>query len=232
MAEDKKRAWIDTVAKLLIPIVIFALGQQYAHNKDVSDRQQRQFDRDAELLKSMASKDENEKVLTLQFIDYLRRHDQFPQELWVVVQTTAAGNRDNPSTQTAQLILHNTAEQDTSLTKQFQQTAQTIPTRVYIQYQNVSQRDSAQRLRTSLQDSGFVAPGLEMRPKESPARTEIRYFSSSDKDQADQVRQIVQKLGLTAEERDFSAKYGGKVPLRQLEVWLGGQDGGAGRNAR
>lgn len=44
MAEDKKRAWVDTIARVLIPDVIFVIGQHYAHNKDVSDREQRQFD--------------------------------------------------------------------------------------------------------------------------------------------------------------------------------------------
>lgn len=232
MAEERKRDWVDTIAKLLIPVAIFVVGQQYACQKDASDREQRQFDRDAALLKSMASKDENEKVLTLQFIDYLRRHQQFPEELWVVVQTTAAGNRSDPSTQTAQLILQNTAEQDTALTKQFRQTAQAIPTRVYVQIQNEPQRVSAERLRTSLQNAGFIAPGIELRPKESPGRTEVRYFSSSDKDQADQVTQIVQGIGLTPEEKDFSGKYRGKVPLRQIEVWLGGQYSGASGNPR
>lgn len=232
MAEEKKRDWVDAIAKLLIPVVIFALGQQYACHKDASDQEQRQFDRDAALLKSLASKDETERVLTLQFVNYLHQTRQFPDELWVVVQTTGTGNRSDPSTQTAQLIVQNAAAQDTALTKQLQQTAQGIPTRVYIQIQNEAQRASAEHLRTSLHNAGFVAPVIELRAKESPGRAEVRYFSPSDKSQADQVTQIVHELGLTPEQKDFSGRYHGTVPLRQIEMWFGGQEVVAGGSPR
>lgn len=178
----------------------------------------------------MASKDDNEKVLILEFINYLRQHQQFPEELWTVVLTTAAGNRGDLSTQTAQRIVHSTAEQKPELTKELQETAQAIPTRVCIQFQNEHQRDSANRLRTSVQNEGFVAPGIEHRPKDSPRRTEVRYFSSGDRDQADQAAKILREIGFTPEEKDLSGRYGGKVPLRQIEVWLGGQGSGASVN--
>jgi hypothetical protein len=41
MAGDGKRDWVDVIAKLLIPVAIFVIGQQVSCQRDASDREQR-----------------------------------------------------------------------------------------------------------------------------------------------------------------------------------------------
>ena len=70
--------------------------------------------------------------------------------------------------------------------------ARELRARVYIQYRDESQRDTAQRIQKTLGDlPNFRAPGIELLPV-GPAQTEIRYFDSADEDLAIHVLGVVE----------------------------------------
>jgi hypothetical protein len=221
MAENGKRDWVDTAAKLLVPLVIFGVGFQYSCQKDRTDRARQQFDRDATYVKSSASDNEREKEVTLAIINALVEQNEFTPALRSAVAVIATGKRDEASTQTAQLILNHAAEKNPTLGAQIKQAAQAIPLRVYIQVTTPDQRTRAEELRAELRAEGFVAPGTELRADESPNNTEIRYFAESDKPQVDQVAAIMKRAGYAPTVKNTSAAVPGKVPLRQIEVWIG-----------
>src|SRR5437867_1273495 len=103
MAEDTKRDWFDIAAKLFLPLVIFLVGQQYSCQKDASEKQQREFDRNMSLLRAMSSKDENEKLVAIGYITYLLKQKDFPEELLSGVVAVSTGNPSDPSVKQAQL---------------------------------------------------------------------------------------------------------------------------------
>jgi hypothetical protein len=56
MADEKPaRDWVDTVSKLLIPIMIFAASALFSYQKNKSDADNQQFQRESEVLKLAAS---------------------------------------------------------------------------------------------------------------------------------------------------------------------------------
>jgi len=225
MAGDGKRDWVDVIAKLLIPVAIFVIGQQVSCQKDASDREQRRFDRNASLLKSLASKDENEKLITLATINYLIEKNDFPPELLSAVAAVASGDRTSPSTQTAQLTLEKAAKSE-GLTTQVQTASMNVPTRVYIQFAAEDQRARAAKLQAALQNAGFIAPGIELRKDNSPDDTDIRYFSNDIRKQADQVKEELLKQHFVVP-KDPSNRDNGKVHLNQIEVWIGKNESGS-----
>jgi hypothetical protein len=70
--KPKRERWVVVIADLLIrlvvgvavPVAIFCVGNRYTTQRDRSDREQRNLDRVSSLLKSMASGDQQERLLS------------------------------------------------------------------------------------------------------------------------------------------------------------------------
>mgnify|MGYP003575254953 CR=1 FL=1 len=96
--DAKTDAWqrADIVAKavgsLLLPVVVFWLGQHYANQQRDIEAQRRQqeaqlanaerkADRAATFLKHLASENESERILAVKMLEHLSGSGQFPSEL-------------------------------------------------------------------------------------------------------------------------------------------------------
>jgi len=223
MADEKGRDWVDTVSKLLIPIVIFAAGAWFSYQKDKSDAAGQQFQRESEILKLAASSNEAERTLGLKTIEILQNENKFSKEMEPVVKAMSEGRPSDPATQKAQTII---AKQDQSSGNP------TAPVRVnqtpntFLQISRDDQRPDAAELVGILQKAGFEVPGIEL-VSSGTQNTYIRYFSAGNKQYADKVQELMKGMGFDVEEQDFSKTLHDKTetPPGALEVWIGQKQG-------
>ncbi len=213
MPDDKHRDWVDSVSKLLIPVVIFGVGLYFTHQKDKSDSANQQFDRETGILKLAASSNEAERALGLKIIDIQAKQGKFSEEMRPWVEAISQGRPSDASTQAAQSILATAAKQIAPTTKN-----QTLT--VYLQIAKEEQRVEAGHLREKLQRAGFAVPGIELVSR-GTINTYVRYFSADDKAQADKILGLMKEMGFDVNEQDFTASNQGKLPSGQLEVWIG-----------
>lgn len=221
MAEDKHRDWVDTVSKLLIPVVIFFAGFWFSYQKDKNDRENQRFERESGILKLAASANETERTIGLKIIQIEVEQGKFSQEMLPVVQAISQGRPSDASTQVAQNILATAAEHDPEIKKQvLPATKNNLPT-VYLQIAKDDQRGDATDLQARLVSAGFAVPGIELMAR-GTTNTYVRYFSAGDKLEADKVLGIMKGMGFNVSEQDFSHSANlGKVNPGQIEVWIG-----------
>jgi cell division septation protein DedD len=220
MPDEKRRDWVDTVSKLLIPILIFAASAWFSIQKNNSDAANQQFQRENEILKLAASSNDAERTLGLKTIEILKEQGKFSKEMEPVVKAISQGRPSDPATQRAQNILE-PAKPGPSSDSQPTPTARDQNPKVYIQIAEEEQRADAAELTSTLQKAGYDVPGTEL---VSPGlqNTYVRLFSPQNKQHADRVLDLMHKMGFTVEEQDFS-----NTPLREktqpgfLEVWIG-----------
>lgn len=95
---------------------------------------------------------------------------------------------------------------------------------VFLQFQGNVRREAMERLRKSLDEAGFVAPGVEYIAK--PFRSSVRYFYPEDSLQAARAAKIsadfLQRERLNAGPVSLQnmSRRGLRVPRGQIEVWL------------
>jgi hypothetical protein len=220
MAEGKDRDWVDTISKLLIPIMIFGVGLYFSYQKDKSDRANQQFERESGILKLAASSNEAEKSLGLKIIEILQKKGKLSDDMRQVVDAISKGRPSDASTQAALNILATASKQDAATATQTGTPAKTQPPTVYLQIAREDQRAEAGELRDQLQRLGFTAPGVEL-VRRGTVNTYVRYFSPDDKLQADKILQVMNEMKFNAEEQNFTRLNQSGTSSGQLEVWIG-----------
>ncbi len=223
MADEKPRDWVDTVSKLLIPVVIFVAGFVFSYQKDRNDRDNQRFERDSGILKLAASSNEAERALGLKIIEIESKQGKFSEEMLPVVQAISQGRPSDASTKTAQGILA-TAKQDPVIEQQIRATTGNQSPTVYLQITKSEQRSLAGDLQAKLMALGFAVPGIELL-NSGTVNTYVRYFSVADKPQADRILGLMKTMGFEVEEQDFTAANQNKVAPGQIEVWIGEKQG-------
>jgi hypothetical protein len=221
MADEKKRDWIDIVAKLLVPVALFAVGSYFTIKKNEADIASQQFQRESEILKLTASSNETEKAIGLKMIQLLQeRGEKIPDALRPVVSVTAEGRPSDPSTQKARNIQAVEAKQDQPSDTHSAPPAKNQATIIYLQIAREDQRAEATELQEGLQHAGFSVPGIEL-VKPPTVNTYIRYFSVDDKPQADKALKLMKDMKFSVEEQNFTRLNENNTSTGQLEVWIG-----------
>ena len=222
--EKKGRDWVDTVSKLLIPIVLFGASAWFSYQKNKSDAANQQFQRESEVLKLAASSNETERRLGLKTIEILQRQGRFSVEMLPVVQAISQGPRDDQLTQSAQTILVN-AQRDPAVASQIAATAKDQLPAVYLQMTDEAQRGDVNDLVSALRGEGYDVPGIEL-VNPGTQNTYVRLFSERNQKYADQVLQKMKTMGFDVQQQDFSkTPLHDKTPPGVLEVWIGHKQG-------
>lgn len=224
MTDDKKRDWVDTTAKLLIPVVICGATALISLQKYKSDLANQQFERESGMLKLAASASQSERDLGLKMIRIQVDAGKWSKEMLPVVQAISEGKPSDSSTQAAQTILASAAKQDKELSKQIQPVSATQTATVYLQISRGDQRAQAESLREKLVESGRRVPGIEL-VTVGTSNNYVRYFSGTDVELANQILALMTDMGYTVKTQDFSAINQGKIPAGQIEVWIGEKQG-------
>lgn len=115
-------------------------------------------------------------------------------------------------------VLQNAANQlDQKLITEDPKSAEPV---IYIQYGNRDQKDLASQIRTSLQKSGYDAPGIEFIQNYRQLKTnEIRYFKESDLNTAMAIQTFLKTQGIDAVVARIGW-YSTKAAPGTIELWL------------
>jgi len=230
MSNGNGRDWVDTVSKLLIPVAIFGFGLLFSAQKDRSDRQAQQFERDTSYVKLLTSQNEKERVFAIRMIKALKDRGEFPSQLLPAVQALCDGLPSDPVTQEACGIAQSQqAAADTNKPPEPTPGSSQLPTApvaasaggaVFIQVAREDQRALAGDLRGKLETQSFSVPAIQLVPH-GTSNTYVRYFSPGDLQKATTVLGLLKEMGITGSVQDFSGMGKGKIPAGQLEVWIG-----------
>jgi len=222
MPSENIRAWVDTVSKLLIPIVIFGVGLKFSIQKERNDQANQRFDRESSILKLAASSNQAEKALALKMIEILRKQGRFSPELLTLVQAIADGRPTD--SQAARDILDRAAKQNPEIEKQIAATPVNHSSRVFLQITTEEQRHDAIDLQALLQTAGFPVEGVEL---VNPGTDDnyVRYFSPNDKSQADNVLEIMRGMGFGVKEQNFTRLNKSGASTGSIEIWIGKRQG-------
>jgi len=229
MEKGKSQEWIDTISKLLLPLVIFGAGLLYSSSKDKADRAAQQFDRDTGILKLVVSSNERERLLGLKVIDIQRANGELSPYLSDAVTAVSQGAPSDASTVAAKAIVETTrkdaAAQAGPTSPGSQAPAPSAEARknppLFLQIAREDQRAEAATLQSKLQGTGFSVQGIQL--VQSPTTNNyVRYFSAPDKDLSDKVVALMKENGITASSQSFtSLNKNGSIAQGTIEVWLG-----------
>jgi hypothetical protein len=238
MNEEKHRDWIDwidVISKLLIPVVIAAVGILYsshqggiermrldAQRQDESDR--RDLERDTGYIKMLASSNENEQELGMGIIGVLSREHKFSKDLIAVLTIFAGGPQADSLTLAANRILAKAGAQDQLIGAQIASAAANSPIQVYVQIAKEEQREDGLKLQLALRNKGFATPPIRLvNGAVATVHTYVRFFSAPGALKASIVNDVMRELGYTSAVQDFSAFT--QTPLPSIEVWIGKSQG-------
>jgi len=226
MADDKRRDWVDTASKLLIPIVIFGVGLMFSIQKNSSDKATQEHERDTNYLKLLASQNEQERTFALSLIKTLQDKHQFPSDLLPPLQALCKGLPSDPGRNEACGIVE-VQEKEAQAQKQAVEPAPKAETSskangtVFIQIANEEQRALAGELRGKLQAGGFTVEGIQL-VAHGTLNSYVRYFGAQDLSKAKDVLAIMKQTSIDASAQDFTGlNSNSKIPPGQLEVWIG-----------
>ncbi len=121
-------------------------------------------------------------------------------------------------------VRNRSPEAVTRITEQAAQdlAAEPVQARVYLHIVDESQRAAARGVQRTLEEAGFVVPGIE-RVAAGPSPSEVRYFRSAEREDAERIQQVVLSSSPTRLAiRDLSARYGTSSAIRPrtYEVWF------------
>jgi hypothetical protein len=219
--DQRKRDWVDTSSKLLIPILIFAAGAVLSYQKDRSDQANKDFQLESEVLKQATSKDLDEQKIGLIRLRILqKRRSQVATEIQEVVDDRDK-IKDLSSKNARDILVQNVVAAATQGQTTVPPPNSTQVPKVYIQIASESQRPDASRLADKLKSSNFGVEDLDL-VAHPTFNNYVRYFSVDGKQSADKVLEAMKDMGFKTEEQDFTgtADKSSSPPL-SVEVWLG-----------
>lgn len=230
--ETKRDKWskadvlVRLVSTLLIPVVIFIIGNKIGEQQAEADREQRNSDRIALLLKSLGSENERERHLAISFSRHLAESGKFPPELLHVIEDIIlSGKESRDNSRGAVEVLASAAEHDPDIARNISNTIRKLPPRVFIQIKNESQRPFAREIADILMREGFKVPGIERVKKEFRLlESELRFFRSDEQKEAHHITEIIQRHSkLRVKPVDLSSTRFAKstgIDLRHYELWI------------
>jgi hypothetical protein len=221
MAESKDRDWIDISAKLMLPVVLAIGGGIYTFGRDTQADKQRQWERDSGFMRMLASSNADEREMGLKMIGVLQDEGKFSADLRPLVKAVRNNRRpSDPTTQLANTILNKDGGRTVTPIPSATSTKQ--PAReVYIQIGHEDQRQRATELQATLQQSGFLVPGIELVPHPT-FHTYIRYFDTAGLSEADKIDALMKLRGFQPTIQDFSKS--ASSGSNALEIWFGDKE--------
>ncbi len=185
-----------------------------------------QAERLTQVLTHLSSKDPEQIKEATEELKQLAAENAFPKELLNAVGDIIIlkGSDASPAAQQAALEASTALEQVIAASPEAQKYVDTdqsddnIPTTVYIHFQDVYQRDTAEYLRKNLQGFGFYVPGVE-KVNRSSSQNLLKYFRLSDSDRAAETIKGLSKLGVNAKIQ-LTLGYNSVARPRTVELWL------------
>jgi hypothetical protein len=229
---EAKDIWskLETVAKILTPVLVFALGTYYTYQQQQKSEAEKRFDRYISLGKSLSSENPIEQKLAMLMLKKEKEKypDEVPDELLSMalpqLVNLAATNPDSGvANQAKQLALD--LSKNIKYSAPIQQSIEKTPARIYFHIQDESQRENAKdfinQLQSRLGTNDFIIPGIQL-VSVGPNRAELRYFRASEAAEANRIDSVLIEIGMDAKSkyvRGYENSSG--IRSRHYEVWLG-----------
>ena len=217
---------VDTFAKILTPIVIFAVGTYYTWTKDAAEREQSALDRCYGYAKDLAKAGVAEQKMLLGFIELQctdreeLRAATLPQVVETATQSKDADIR-NSAKETAHVVA---ASGNSNVANKVEAALTTVSRNIYMHVPEDDRRAEAERIKEQLNEAlakdatPFAIPAIEVVGNDkSPTSTQVRYFRTEDTAEAERIAALLVKFGVSGAR---AVRSSGNARPFQLEIWL------------
>ena len=232
MAESRTRdLWdkVDIVAKIMTPVVLFALGTLYNLHQNKVTESQKVADRVTSLVKSLSSDKTDERKAALALLKYerARNPNAVPDELLsIALPALVQIAKSDPNAEVAQAaqnlakdVVGNTG---VDLAADVKSQVDKEQARVYTHIRNESQRNTAEIIRGRLDKKGYNTPGIEVVNIGPSTQPEVRFFRKSEEKEANEIAAFLKELNVTDVTTKYVSGYEDSTQLRSrhFEIWF------------
>ena len=232
MAETRTRdMWdkIDIVAKIMTPVVLFALGTLYNLHQNKLTESQKVADRVTSLVKSLSSEKADERKVALALLKYERAKNPnaVPDELLsLALPTLVQIAKTDPNAEIAQAaqklakdVVGNTGvDLDADVKSQVDKEE----AHIYMHIRNEAQRNTAKVILDKLDKKGFATPGIELVNIGPAAQSEVRFFRRSEEAEANEIANFLKGMNVPDAVSSYKPGYENSTSLRSrhFEIWF------------
>ncbi len=243
---DKVKDTVDVFAKILLPVVLYWVGTQYAAQQKQHDEERADFDKITLVVQQLASDKPRERVEALRVLNFFVVQCKFPTVLVPAVQDSTKDD-DQRVVQTAEGLLADaiancpddktiiladaahspqaaaavarTAEAQPALVKSIDFTK--LPGTIFIHIESKEQVARAEEVERQLEQSGSAIPSIRLvDPARFPRNSQIRYFHPADKAEAEKIVQSLGQIAVSGVQTQEKPEYAQAMPSRRYELWL------------
>lgn len=233
------------ISSIVLPLVIFVIGQRFTSQQAEATEERASFDRMTEVLKSFSSDRPKERMGALDVLDFYATKCEFPA---VLLPTLEGGVQDEDeeiaaksftiglhSVQVCPTNIYQGSDLDPDTAAWVEQVSAShpglvqgldfkrlnFPPVIIITIQTEDRRPDAQEVRTDFQDGFGIL--IEKRKLDSADSNVVKYFHDEDKTEALDIAKMAHELGKgTIEAELFSAQV---APPRYYELYLPSSSG-------
>jgi len=201
MAETRTRdkwAKIDILAKIMTPVVLFAMGTLYNMHQNRIAEAQKVADRVTSLVKSLSSDKVEEQKAALALLKYEKSKnsaampDEFLNNVLPALMQIAKTHKNAEVAQAAQQLARDVVSNgDPGLVTAIHQQAGSEQPRVFIHIRDEGQRSDARRIGSWLEDRGHIVPDFEKANLGPTDATEVRYFRKAEEQEANEIASLL-----------------------------------------
>ncbi|MBS1788619.1 MAG: hypothetical protein JST85_12900 [Acidobacteria bacterium] len=232
MAETRTRdLWdkIDILAKIMTPVVLFALGTLYNLHQNGITESQKVADRVTSLVKSLSSDKVDERKAALALLKYERSKNPnaVPNELLsIALPALVQIAKTDPNAEVAQAaqklakdVVGNTG---VDLAADVKNQVDQEQARVYMHIRNENQRNTARVILEKLARKGLNMPGIELVNFGPTDQTELRFFRKSEEAEANEIAGFLKELNITDAVPKYFPGFENSTSLRSrhYEIWF------------
>ncbi len=231
--EKNRDFWskIEVVSKIigaiLIPLTIFLVGQKFNEEKEIANKNQRDFQNTIELLKLCNSENDKLRLSGFNYAEYLQRKNLLDEELIPILSRVQSEEKNSETA-------IKTGEVFEKIKSNFDKNPivndldSDLVTRVYFHINQENQRGNANRLKSFLESkrndfkNGLNVPGIELKDY-SFQISQLRVFKKEEIELANKIADVVNKFErISIQVVDLSERYpNSNIRPRHFEIWLG-----------
>lgn len=228
MSDESKQSRLmgalETLAKVLTPLVVFAVGSYYTYTQDRLEQEQKALDRCITLSKDLSSTSEVQKQISISLmLDQCRQYKALSAVTVPRLVETASNSNSAAVVESAKQAAI-TLSANTNVASQIATVVASLPFRIYVHIPDESKRaeyaEITKRLNLNIVPGKppYSIEGIEnVGLSRSPTSTQVRYFRSEDASVAQQIADQLVNLGVTGAKPSLSV---GKAVPFQLEIWF------------
>ncbi|MDH7444964.1 hypothetical protein [Aquimarina sp. 2201CG14-23] len=229
---DNKDFWskLEVISKIigaiLIPLTIFLVGQKFNQEKELANKNQRDFQNTIELLKLCNNENDELRLAGFDYAVYLQGKNLLDDGLIPILSRVQADEKDSETAiKTGEIF--ETIKSNSKSNAQLKDLDTDLFSRVYFHINQKNQRNRAKELKSFLEskegefENGISVPGIELK-EYSFQESQLRVFKKEELKLARKIVNVVRDFGASIQVVDLSKRYpNANIRPRHFEIWLG-----------